>query len=90
LKVVALVVISIPLCLLFEPRLSNIERTQAAGRCATASGDVPPTEPYLPWDEDEERGYVSRKKVREFVEAIRESSSGAASAEAIEEALLRD
>jgi hypothetical protein len=52
-------------------------------------GSVPPVEPYLPWYDDETEGYVSRQQVREFVEEVKEGS-GAATAEAIEEALLKN
>lgn len=50
-------------------------------------GDVPPLEPYLPWYDDDDSGYVSKRKIREFTEQLRKES-GAATADAIEEALL--
>lgn len=51
-------------------------------------GDVPPIEPYLPWYDNQSSGYISKRKVKEFVQDVRESSTGAASPEAIEKALL--
>jgi len=51
---------------------------------------VPPLEPYLPWYDDEEDGYVSRRKISKFIDEIRNSSTGAASPDAIEKALLND
>jgi hypothetical protein len=55
-----------------------------------AEGSVPPLAPYVPWYTDEEQGYVQRKKIRTFVNNLKNSQTGAASAEAIEEALLED
>lgn len=55
-----------------------------------AQGDVPPIEPYVPWYTDDEEGYVQRKKIRTFVDNLKNSQTGAASAEAIEKALLND
>lgn len=52
------------------------------------TGDVPPIEPYLPWFTDSEDGYVSKRKVKQFVEKIRNSPTKAASADVIEEELL--
>jgi hypothetical protein len=49
---------------------------------------VPPIEPYLPWFTDADDGYISKRKVREFVEEVRDSPTGAASPDAIENALL--
>jgi hypothetical protein len=51
--------------------------------------DVPALEPYLSWKTDEDQGYVSKQRIRQFVEKVRNSTTGAASAEAIEEALLK-
>jgi len=52
------------------------------------TGNVPPIEPYLPWFENSDDGYISKRKVREFVEEVRDSPTGAASPDAIEDALL--
>lgn len=52
-----------------------------------AADDVPPIEPYLPWYDDDDIGYLRKKEVEEFVESIREST-GAASADTIENELL--
>jgi hypothetical protein len=49
---------------------------------------VPPVEPYLDWYEDEDRGYIQRSRVKEFIENIEESELGAASAEKMREELL--
>jgi hypothetical protein len=55
------------------------------------TGDVPPIEPYIPWkDTDGEvGGYVSRAKIKDFVKKVRDSPTGAVSAEAIERELLK-
>jgi hypothetical protein len=52
-----------------------------------ATSNVPPLEPYLPWYDDEEVGYISRREIREFVEEL-ERGSGAATADTIEDRLL--
>jgi hypothetical protein len=62
----------------------NIEEVVKWGDSA-----VPPLEPYLPWVMDYERGYVDRERVVDFVDKIKNSPTGAASAEAIEDALLK-
>jgi len=51
-------------------------------------GDVPPIAPYLPWYDDKDEGYVQKAHIREFVEDIKDSRTGAASPEMIEEELL--
>lgn len=55
-----------------------------------AEGNVPPLEPYLPWYNDEDTGFVKKQKIKEFVEEVRNSPTGAASPEAIEKALLNN
>lgn len=53
-----------------------------------AEDSVPPLEPYLPWYDDVEDGFIRKRRVKDFVETIRDSPTGAASPEAIEDALL--
>jgi hypothetical protein len=50
--------------------------------------DVPPLAPYLPWYDDNESGYVHKREIRGFVEEVKDSWTGAVSAETIEEQLL--
>jgi hypothetical protein len=52
------------------------------------SGDVPSIEPYLPWYDDPDKGYIAKKEVKELVEEVRESSTGTISANKVEEKLL--
>jgi len=51
------------------------------------SDDVPPLEPYLPWFNDEERGFVSKQEIKEFTEELKDTT-GAATADTIQEELL--
>jgi hypothetical protein len=50
-------------------------------------GDVPAIEPYLPWYDDPDAGFIERRKVKQLVEEVKEGS-GAISAEVLEENLL--
>jgi hypothetical protein len=52
-----------------------------------SSGDVPAIEPYLPWYEDRDKGFIERRKVKELVKELK-NGSGAISAEVLEEELL--
>lgn len=52
------------------------------------STDVPPIEPYLPWYDGDEAGYISKKEIKNFVQSIKKSRTGAASPEVIEKELL--
>jgi len=52
------------------------------------SNDVPSIEPYLPWNENGDSGYVSKDKIKKFVEEVRNSKTGAVSAEVIERELI--
>lgn len=54
-----------------------------------AEGNVPPLDPYVPWY-NEEDDFVKREKIENFVNALKNSQTRAASAEAIEDALLED
>lgn len=51
-------------------------------------GTVPPLEPYLPWNTDEERGYIKRQRVKDLIEDIRDTPTQVISADALEEQLL--
>jgi hypothetical protein len=55
-----------------------------------SSGSVPPLEPYLPWYDDDKIGYIRINRIRDFVEEIRESPTGAASPDVIEKKLIED
>jgi len=52
------------------------------------SNDVPSIEPYLPWNKNGDSGYISNDKIKEFIEEVRNSKTGAVSAEAIERELI--
>ena len=52
-------------------------------------GTVPPIEPYLPWYTDDEQGYIERKKVIELIEEVKDSPTGAISADALEDKLVK-
>jgi len=54
------------------------------------SDKVPSIKPYLPWFDDSDDGYVKRERIKNFVEEVRKSPTGAASAEVIEERLLEE
>lgn len=49
---------------------------------------VPAIEPYLPWYEDDDLGYIEKQRIKEFIKEVEESPTGAASPDAIREALL--
>jgi|APHM01.1.fsa_nt_gi hypothetical protein len=51
------------------------------------SNDVPPLEPYLPWFNDSERGYIAKADVKELIEEV-EDGTGAVTADILREKLL--
>lgn len=53
-----------------------------------AEGTVPPLEPYLPWHEDSDMGYIRKETIRQFVEKVRNMEGGAVSPDYIEQELL--
>lgn len=51
-------------------------------------GRVPPIESYVPWYDDEEEGYIPRRKVTEVIEEVKNSQTQTISANALEQKLL--
>jgi hypothetical protein len=54
------------------------------------SGTVPPLVPYLPWKNDEEYGYIERRKVKDLIENIRDTPTQTISDDALEKKLLQE
>lgn len=51
---------------------------------------LPALEPYLPWLDDETRGFVSKGEIQEFINKVEDSSMGAVTPEKIREELLSE
>jgi hypothetical protein len=54
------------------------------------TGTVPPLVPYLPWKDDNEYGYIERRKVKDLMREIRDTSTQTISADALEKKLLQE